>query len=191
MDPTKYGYDLGKVIGKGAYSVMRTAYSPKLGKSVAIKIIDKFDCSADYIWKFLPREVHVLPQCSHPNIVKAYEILEFQHGYCFTVMEEAKLDLFELVDSKGHLPQKEAKQIFHQIIEGLKHCHKKGIADRDLKCENVLITSDGTPKLSNLGFATSINGRGKNKCSTFCGSLAYVAPEILAGLRYDAFWADV
>ncbi|XP_064420767.1 testis-specific serine/threonine-protein kinase 1-like [Latimeria chalumnae] len=190
MDLTKYGYDLGKVIGEGKYSIVRSAFCPKLGKSVAIKIIDKTKCSADFVMKFLPRVISVLTQCSHPNIVKAYEIMETQGGLCFLVMEEAKSDLYELVDSKDHLPEKEAKQIFRQIVEGLKHCHEKGIAHRDLKCENVLLTSDGTPKLSDFGFATSINGR-DSKCSTFCGSLAYVAPEILTGLPYGAFQADV
>uniref|UniRef100_H3AA16 non-specific serine/threonine protein kinase n=1 Tax=Latimeria chalumnae TaxID=7897 RepID=H3AA16_LATCH len=91
---------------------------------------------------------------------------------------------------KDHLLEKEAKQIFRQIVEGLKYCHKKGIAHRDLKCENILLTSEVTPKLSNFRFATSINVR-DSKCSTFCGSLAYVAPEILTGLPYDAFQADV
>ncbi|XP_064420768.1 testis-specific serine/threonine-protein kinase 1-like [Latimeria chalumnae] len=108
--------------------------------------------------KFLPRVISVLTHCSHPNIVKAYEIMETQGGLCFLVMEEAKSDLYELVDSKDHLPEKEAKQIFRQIVEGLKHCHEKGIAHRDLKCENVLLTSDGTPKLSDFGLMSGAWG---------------------------------
>ncbi|XP_007896091.1 testis-specific serine/threonine-protein kinase 2-like [Callorhinchus milii] len=186
MDLTILGYQLGEVIGEGTYSVVKKAFSPKLGKSVAIKVIDKSKLSKTYINKFLKREIKTLTRCYHPNIVKVHEIFASQDTLLI-VMEEAKLDLYELINSKHHLSERVARQIFKQITEALKYCHDLGIAHRDLKCENILLITENCPKLSDFGFACS------DDCSssTFCGSPAYAAPEILNGEVYNPFKADI
>ncbi|XP_030071515.1 testis-specific serine/threonine-protein kinase 3-like [Microcaecilia unicolor] len=185
----KHGYDLDRVIGRGSYSTVNKAFSHKLGKFVVIKVIDKSQSAPDYISKFLPRELSILTQCSHPNIVQIYEIIEASNGLVFIVMEEALSDLFELIDSKDCLIEDEARRIFKQIVQAVTCCHGQGIAHRDLKCENILMTSKNTPKLTDFGFATFINGNILS--STYCGSTAYAAPEILQGQPYDAFKADI
>ncbi|XP_029473165.1 testis-specific serine/threonine-protein kinase 6-like [Rhinatrema bivittatum] len=185
----KYGYDLGKVLGRSSYSTVNKAFSHKLGKFVVIKVIDKSQSAPEYINKFLPRELSILTRCSHPNIVQVYEIIESSNGLVFIVMEEAPSDLFELIDSKDYLTEDEARRIFMQIVQAVTYCHAQGIAHRDLKCENILMTSENTPKLTDFGFATSIQGNSLS--STYCGSTAYAAPEILQGQPYDAFKADI
>ncbi|KAM4675773.1 testis-specific serine/threonine-protein kinase 3-like [Discoglossus pictus] len=182
-------YKLGKVLGKGAYSRVIEAFSQKLSMTVAIKIIDKKQCPSDYINKFLPREISILTQCSHPNVTKLMEIMESSDGKFFLVMEMAQSDLYEKLDSIDHFSENEGMVLFRQIVEGLKYCHDKGIAHRDLKCENILMTSDNIPKLADFGFGVSLNG--DTLSSTFCGTPAYAAPEILQGSPYDAIKADI
>ncbi|XP_075450877.1 testis-specific serine/threonine-protein kinase 3-like [Ascaphus truei] len=147
--------------------------------TVAIKIIDKSKCSPDYVSKFLPRELSILTQCYHPNITEVFEIMESSDGKVFLVMEKAQYQLSE----NENLP------IFKQIVEALKCCHGQGVAHRDLKCENILMTSDNIPKLSDFGFAVSLNG--DILSANFCGPPAYAAPEILQGKSYDAMKADI
>ncbi|MEE6519898.1 hypothetical protein FKM82_017663 [Ascaphus truei] len=185
----KYGYELGKILGTGTYSTVREAFSQKLSMTVAIKIIDKSKCSPDYVSKFLPRELSILTQCYHPNITEVFEIMESSDGKVFLVIKKAQWDLFDKIDSKDQLSENENLPIFKQIVEALKCCHGQGVAHRDLKCENILMTSDNIPKLSDFGFAVSLNG--DTLSATFCGSPAYVAPEILQGKSYDAMKADI
>ncbi|XP_067826134.1 testis-specific serine/threonine-protein kinase 6-like [Heptranchias perlo] len=190
MDLTIFGYEVGEIIGEGTYSIVRKAFSQKLHKSVAIKIIDKSKQSNDYVTKFLPREVSIFAQCCHPNIIKIYQIIESSEHTLF-IMEEAQTDLFDLVDSQGHLSEEVAKLYFKQIAQALEYCHVHLIAHRDIKCENILLSADNIPKITDFGFATCMKGLDSCPCSTFCGSAAYAAPEVLNCDKYDPFKADI
>uniref|UniRef100_UPI00398E6B96 testis-specific serine/threonine-protein kinase 6-like n=1 Tax=Pristiophorus japonicus TaxID=55135 RepID=UPI00398E6B96 len=190
MDLTIFGYELGEVIGEGKYSVVRKAFSKKLHTSVAIKIIDKSKQSADYLTKFLPREVSIFSQCSHPNIIKVHQIIESSEHTLF-IMEEAHSDLFDLVDSQDHLSEDVARPYFKQITHAVEYCHLHHIAHRDIKCENILLSADNIAKITDFGFATCMKGLDSCPCSTFCGSAAYAAPEVLNYDKYDPFKADI
>ncbi|XP_041062902.1 testis-specific serine/threonine-protein kinase 6-like [Carcharodon carcharias] len=190
MDLTIFGYEIGDVIGEGTYSTVRKAFSQKLQKPVAIKIIDRSKQSDDYITKFLPREVSIFAECSHPNIIKVYEVIKSSEHTLF-IMEEAKTDLFDLVDSQDYFSEEVARPYLKQIAQALEYCHVHHIAHRDTKCENILLTADNIPKITDFGLATCIKGSDSCPCSTFCGSAAYTAPEVLNGDKYDPFKADI
>ncbi|XP_072327008.1 testis-specific serine/threonine-protein kinase 3-like [Scyliorhinus torazame] len=190
MDLTIFGLEIGEVIGEGTYSTVRKAFSQKLQKLVAIKIIDKSKLSDNYIAKFLSREVSIFVECSHPNIIKVYQIIESSEHTLF-IMEEAKMDLFDLVESQDYFSEEVARSYFKQIAQALEYCHIQRIAHRDIKCENILLTADNIPKITDFGLATCIKGSESCLCSTFCGSAAYTAPEILNGDNYDPFKADI
>ncbi|GCC35165.1 hypothetical protein chiPu_0013647 [Chiloscyllium punctatum] len=190
MDLTIFGYEIGEVIAEGTFSIVRKAFSQKLQRSVAIKVIDKSKQSDDYLTKCLPREVSIFAECSHPNIIKVYQIIESSEHTLF-IMEEAKADLYDFIDSQGHLSEEVARPYFRQISQALEYCHIHHIAHRDIKCENILITADNIPKLTDFGLATCIKSSESCPSSTFCGSAAYAAPEILNGEKYDPFKADI
>ncbi|XP_051894941.1 testis-specific serine/threonine-protein kinase 6-like [Pristis pectinata] len=187
---TILGYEIGEVIGRRTYSVVRRAFSQKLQRSIAIKIIDKSKQVDDYLTKFLPKEVSILAQCSHPNIIKVYQIIESCEHTLF-IMEEAQMDLFDLIDSRGHLSEDVTQCYFRQIAQALEYFHAHHIAHRDIKCENILLSADDVPKITDFGFATCMKGLESCSCTTFCGSAAYAAPEVLNGGKYDPFKADV
>ncbi|CAK8691727.1 unnamed protein product [Clavelina lepadiformis] len=70
------GYKIQHTLGEGAYSKVKSAFSSRLGKDVAIKCINSRLAPTDFVEKFLPRELETLPLLRHHNIVRVYEILE-------------------------------------------------------------------------------------------------------------------
>ena len=73
----KRGYDIGTALGEGSYAKVKSAFSQKLQKRVAIKIINKKKAPKDFREKFLPRELKIFALMDHQNIVKMYEVMEF------------------------------------------------------------------------------------------------------------------
>ncbi|XP_031442315.1 testis-specific serine/threonine-protein kinase 5-like isoform X2 [Clupea harengus] len=88
------------------------------------------------------------------------------------------------------LSEDEARRIFQQIVSAVKHCHSSHIVHRDLKCENILLDEGGFVKLTDFGFANSYSDKNV-LMSTFCGSVAYTAPEILMSHKYNGEMADL
>ena len=74
----KIGYSVGTTIGEGSYAKVKSAYSDKLQKKVAMKIINRKKAPKDFREKFLPRELKIMKNVSHPNVIKMFEILEFE-----------------------------------------------------------------------------------------------------------------
>ncbi|PVD26798.1 hypothetical protein C0Q70_14477 [Pomacea canaliculata] len=178
----KLGYSLGTTIGEGSYAKVKSAYSEKLQKRVAMKIINRKKAPKDFREKFLPRELKVLKVVSHPNIIKLYEILEFENKI-YIVMEHAGHgDLLEYIKLRGPIPEDKSRFMFKQICSAVSYLHSNNIAHRDLKCENLLLDYQNNIKMSDFGFARFFEETSMSK--TFCGSAAYAAPEILQGVSY-------
>lgn len=171
------GYTTLGTIGEGAYSKVKMATSSKYHCKVAIKVMDRRKVPAEYIMKFLPRELDILRKVRHPHIISAFEFIEISNGLHFIVMELCVTDLLQLVQSAGRLPDAKARGLFKQITTAIKYLHEQHVAHRDLKCENVLITSDDNAKITDFSFGITFPS-GSNLCTTYCGSAAYAAPEV-------------
>ncbi len=97
--------------------------------------------------KFLPREIYALQKISHPNIISTFQIVETER-YCFIALEIAENgDLLDYFNSRRHLPEEEARHIFHQMCQAISHIHSLGIAHRDIKMENVFFNRNMDVKL--------------------------------------------
>nr|XP_039267547.1 testis-specific serine/threonine-protein kinase 1-like [Styela clava] len=188
------GYKIMSTLGEGAYSKVKLAYSTRLGNDVAIKCINKQVAPKDFVEKFLPRELQALPHLRHENIVKIYEILEASDGFVYIVMEAARNgDMLRYVQRRGALPEEEIKKYFWQLVQAIKYCHSMNICHRDLKCENLLLDKENKLLLTDFGFSKSMifNAGNVVLSSTFCGSAAYAAPEIIRGHPYDPRMHDI
>ncbi|KAJ7328127.1 hypothetical protein OS493_025531 [Desmophyllum pertusum] len=190
-----YGYVLGDSLGKGSYAVVKVAFSKKLKRQVAIKIVMKKKAPQDYITKFLPREISVMKQLSHPNIIGLYEAIETSTRI-YLVMDMADGgDLLDYIKMNGAVCEPEARKFFRQLIDASEYLHNLDVVHRDLKCENILLDRNKNILLSDFGFARTQPieyDTGKRRLSlTFCGSYAYAPPEILRGIAYDGTRSDV
>nr|QSV12635.1 testis-specific serine/threonine-protein kinase 1/2 [Argopecten irradians] len=178
----KSGYALGALLGEGSYAKVRSAYSSKTNARVAVKIINRKKAPRDFREKFLPRELDIIKMVDHPNVVKLYEIIEF-NGKVFMVMEYAGHgDLLEYIKLRGALQEDRAQVMFKQIVLAIGYLHDRKIVHRDMKCENLLLDCMNNIKISDFGFARQYEPSDVSK--TFCGSAAYAAPEVLQGIPY-------
>nr|XP_020739596.1 testis-specific serine/threonine-protein kinase 5-like [Odocoileus virginianus texanus] len=208
------GYLLSfKKIGSGAFSKVYLAYATqermqhnsklasdlrgKRHSMVAIKIVSTAEAPVEFSRKFLPREISSLNATyKHLNVVQLYETFENSRRTYLVLELAARGDLLEHINAvSAHrccpgLEEEEARRLLWQLVSAVAHCHNSGIVHRDLKCENILLDDRGCLKLSDFGFAHQ--SRFKNTLlSTFCGSMAYTAPEILMSKKYNGEQADL
>ncbi|KAM8960719.1 testis-specific serine/threonine-protein kinase 1-like [Pelodytes ibericus] len=185
----KRGYILGNYLGEGSYAKVKSAYAAQFKFHVAVKMIDRKKAPADFLEKFLPREMEILAVMNHPSIVKTHEIFETSDGKVYIIMElGAQGDLLDFIKSRGPLTENLARKMFRQLVTAVKYCHDMDIVHRDLKCENLLLDKEFNIKLSDFGFSRRLchNSVGMlNLSNTFCGSAAYAAPEVLQGIPYQ------
>ena len=98
-------------------------------------------------------------------------------------------EVFEEVLAQGGLPEATARRYFRQILLAMAYCHARGVAHRDMKLENLLLTADKkTCKVADFGLAKNLT---QGAARTIIGTARYVAPEMLTGQEYDAFKTDM
>ncbi|VDK85701.1 unnamed protein product [Litomosoides sigmodontis] len=187
-DPHIGKYKLLKTIGKGNFAKVKLAKHIPTGIEVAIKIIDKTALNPGSLHKLF-REVKIMKQLDHPNIVKLYQVMETEKTL-YLVMEYASGgEVFDYLVAHGRMKEKEARAKFRQIVSAVQYLHQKNIIHRDLKAENLLLDSDMNIKIADFGFSNQfLIG---NKLDTFCGSPPYAAPELFQGKKYDGPEVDV
>ena len=120
------GYQLGETLGAGAYAVVKEAYSHKLKKKVAIKIVDKKDVAPKTADKFLWREIEVLKRVDHKHVIRVYEVIDCGHNLYIAMELAPNGDLLQMIQKRGFLHENDARKLFKKILKGVLHCHKKG-----------------------------------------------------------------
>nr|CDS29252.1 serine:threonine protein kinase [Hymenolepis microstoma] len=181
-------YKLIRTLGSGNFAKVKLAQHITTKKEVAVKVIDKGKLNHASLNKLF-REVNVMKQLNHPNIVKLYEVIESDR-HVYLVMEfAANGELFEYLASNGRMREKDARIKFRQIVSAVQYCHQKNIVHRDLKAENLLLDADFNIKLADFGFSNAF--RADKKLDTFCGSPPYAAPELFLGKKYIGPEVDV
>ncbi|ONH99684.1 hypothetical protein PRUPE_6G043300 [Prunus persica] len=184
-------YELGKLLGCGAFAKVYHARNVRTGQSVAVKVINKKKLTGTSLMSNIKREITIMRRLRHPNIVKLYEVLASKTKIYF-VMEFVKGgELFAKV-SKGRFSENLSRKYFQQLISAVGYCHSRGIYHRDLKPENLLVDENGNLKVSDFGLsAVTDQIRPDGLLHTLCGTPAYVAPEILTKKGYDGAKVDV
>ncbi|KAK9050183.1 hypothetical protein SSX86_030847 [Deinandra increscens subsp. villosa] len=184
-------FEIGKLLGHGSFSKVYLARNVKTNEFVAIKVIDKEQIMKGGLIAHIKREISILRRVRHPNIVQLFEVMATK-SKIFFVMEYVKGgELFNTV-AKGRLKEEVARNYFQQLISAVTFCHARGVFHRDLKPENILLDEDGNVKVSDFGLsAISDQIRGDGLFHTFCGTPAYVAPEVLGRKGYEAAKVDV
>ncbi|KAG8936570.1 serine/threonine protein kinase [Tulasnella sp. 418] len=190
----KYG-KWGRVLGSGAGGTVRLikASSKNGGAIYAVKEFRprKTGETEKEYQKKVTAEFCVGSTLKHTNIIETVDIVS-DHGHYYEVMEYAPYDLFSVVMS-GKMCRPEIYCVFRQICDGVDYLHGMGLAHRDLKLDNCVMTSDNVVKLIDFGTATVFHYPGKAPimATGVVGSDPYLAPEVLSQETYDPRKTDV
>ncbi|KNC50425.1 CAMK/CAMKL protein kinase [Thecamonas trahens ATCC 50062] len=162
----------------------------RLVAQVAIKSIAKAELKPKDLRR-IAREILIMQQLKHPNIVQLHEVLETKTKLHLVIEYCAGGEVFEHVEKHGPMTEAYAKVVVRQVAEALKYCHRNGVAHRDVKLQNILMdASHQIVKLSDFGMS-SMDVTTKSLLATACGTPYYVAPEVTSGQGYRGFPADV
>eukprot|EP00252_Welwitschia_mirabilis_P017472 TRINITY_DN3870_c0_g1_i1.p1 TRINITY_DN3870_c0_g1~~TRINITY_DN3870_c0_g1_i1.p1 ORF type:complete len:449 (+),score=73.68 TRINITY_DN3870_c0_g1_i1:439-1785(+) len=184
-------YEMGRLLGKGAFAKVFQAKNSRTGESVAIKVMDKEQILRVGMNDQVKREIAIMKVVRHPNIVKLHEVMASKSRIYF-VMEFVKGgELFNKI-AAGKLKEDIARRFFQQLVSAVDFCHSKGVYHRDLKPENLLLDEDGNLKVTDFGLsAVSEQLKQDGLLHTTCGTPAYVAPEVIVKRGYDGSKADI
>jgi len=168
------------VLGHGHFGSVRLAVNRKaLDEKYAVKTIAKAKLEDITIFK---RELEILQQLDHPNVIKFYEVYEDVKYFHIVMQLCSGGELFSQIIKKGHFSEREAANIMHQIVSAINHMHELKICHRDLKPENFLFlnqNADSAIKVIDFGLARKFAAT--KEMTTIVGTPYYVAPEVLRG----------
>jgi len=205
-------FEIGPALGRGKYGVVYKAKVKKTKQVVALKVLDKEQLQRDEMCSQLGQEIEIHSRLKHPNIlqlfgyfydpVRVYLILEYAAGG----------ELYKVMKSHpgGKFAEKDTARYIAQLASALSYCHSFNVIHRDVKPENLLLSEDGLLKLADFGWAAhdrrgyngylstnklmirnddNENGARNfnlgNRRTTMCGTLDYLAPEMVQGSAYD------
>ena len=129
-----------------------------------MKILNKKAASKEYLTKFLPREIKVMQELFHPNIIQLYRLVETEKQMYFMLELAENGDLLDYINAKRALKEREARYIFKQMAGAIAFCHSKDIVHRDLKCENILLSATMQVKIGGMYMHTHTHTHTHNLC---------------------------
>ncbi|XP_044503769.1 serine/threonine-protein kinase Aurora-3-like isoform X1 [Mangifera indica] len=174
-------FEIGKPLGKGKFGRVYLAREFKSKYIVALKIIFKEQIEKYRIHHQLRREMEIQTGLVHPNILRLYGwfhdderifmILEYAHGG----------ELYRELRKRGHFTEKQGATYIASLTHALAYCHDKHVIHRDIKPENLLLDHEGQLKIADFGWSV----QSKSKRNTMCGTLDYLAPEMVENKAHD------
>jgi eukaryotic-like serine/threonine-protein kinase len=177
-------YELHELVGSGGMSNVFRAHDRLLERSVAIKVLhEHYSTDEDYVERFR-REARSVAQLAHPNIVTVIDRGE-EDGRQYIVFEYVEGENLKGLLSHGALSVDEALRYGLQIAGALDFAHKRGLVHRDVKPQNVLLTEEGEPKVTDFGIARSVDVQSVTQSGTVVGTSDYIAPEQARGEQVD------
>lgn len=168
-------YEIVGKIGAGGMSDVYKAKDHTLGRFVAIKVLKpEFSEDVNFVTKFRT-EAQSAAGLEHPNIVNIYDVGS-ENGMHYIVMEYVEgITLKTYIEKKGQLSFKEAVSIAIQVGRGIEAAHNKHIVHRDIKPQNIIISTEGKVKVTDFGIARAATSNTIN--SDVMGSVHYSSPE--------------
>jgi len=178
-------YEIQEKIGTGGMAVVYRGHDMKLERNVTIKVMkDEFTGEASFKNRF-DTEARSAARLSHPNIQSVYDAGE-DNGVYYIVMEYIHGDsLKHVIQENGPFDEKLTLSIAVQMAAALSHAHKNGVIHRDIKPQNILISVDGTIKITDFGIARSADVSTATVTANAVGSVYYFSPEQARGGYVD------
>jgi hypothetical protein len=171
-------YVLIDLIGQGGMGRVYLARDSRLDRRVALKILSPERVGNPRAIARFQREAKVGAQLQHENLVRIYDVGEAT-GKCYLVMEyiEGK-NIGQMIAENGPIPPAIAAQLARQVALGLEHAQRKGLIHRDVNPYNILVTRDGTAKLTDMGLAIDLAETERvTRDGATVGTFDYISPE--------------
>ena len=181
-------YEIIESVGKGGMATVYKAKDHVLNRFVAVKVLkDEFTTDAEFIKRF-NTEAQSAAILTHPNIVSIYDVgYEEENNLYYIVMELIKgKTLKEIINKDGKISWKWAVNIAIQMASALEKAHDNNIIHRDIKPHNIIITEDGTAKVTDFGIAKAVSNSTITAFGQTIGSVHYFSPEQAKGGVTDA-----
>ncbi|SNQ49407.1 Serine/threonine protein kinase [Frankia canadensis] len=171
------GYTVAERLGSGAFGLVLAGEHRRMGRPVAIKVMEA--AGPEGTTGGFADEARVLAGLDHPHVLRVHDYVEAE-GLCLVVME--LLAGGTLARRQAGMRPEEACAVGLAVAAALGHAHDHGVLHRDIKADNVLFATDGTPKVSDFGIAKLFEGTAVT-ASNMAGTPMYMAPEQIQGGR--------
>eukprot|EP00965_Chrysotila_dentata_P239282 6203006-Pleurochrysis_carterae.AAC.2 len=179
-------YELGSTLGQGSFATVYRGQHRGTKRIVAVKAIVRGRLNQK-LTENLEAEISILQTLQHTNVVRLHDV-QTTERHVYLVMEFCPGgDLSRFIRSRGAQSEPMARGFLLQLAEGLRYLRSHNLIHRDLKPQNLLLSSlsaDATLKIADFGFARYMQQQ--DLAETLCGSPLYMAPEILRFQKYDA-----
>jgi eukaryotic-like serine/threonine-protein kinase len=182
-------------VARGGMATVYAGHDTKLDRTVALKVMHgNLAGDEEFVRRFIGEAKHAAA-LSHPNVVAVYD-QGTDKGYVFLAMEFVPgRTLRDLLTERGRLGPREALQVMQPVLSALGAAHRAGLIHRDVKPENVLLTSDGQVKVADFGLARAETASKQTKTGMIIGTVGYLAPEQVvtgdADARTDVYAAGI
>jgi eukaryotic-like serine/threonine-protein kinase len=180
-------YRLEAVLGRGGMATVWRGVDERLGRRVAVKLLDRADTADPAMLQRFDREARTAGGLTHPNIVAVYDV-GTDNGVPYLVMEFIDGTSLAALLASGPLPIDQAVDVARQACDALAMTHAQGVVHRDIKPANILLTTNGTVKVCDFGIARLAHQQQTNLTAphSAIGTSAYMAPEQASGGAVDA-----
>jgi len=179
-------YEVVKCLGSGSMGLVYACRHRELqGHMVAIKVLFPEVAQDKVSEQRFKNEIFASYNVSHPNVVRAYDILRDGELVAYTMEYVGGGDLAERLSRQDRMPIPEVIRLLSQMAAGVQAIHDAGIVHRDLKPENILLTKEGNVKIADFGIARNRHGPKLTEHGGVVGTIDYVAPEYMLRAQVD------
>ena len=188
LESLKNRYRKIEKIGEGTYGVVYKARDTETNEIVALKTIS-FENTDEGVPGIAIREVSILKELQHPNIVRLINSYYYESSICLA-FEHCDVDLRKYLDSHRDMPLIQCKRLVYDLLQGIAFCHARRVLHRDLKPQNLLLSGDGPLKIADFGLARAY-GIPIRQYTQEVVTLWYRAPELLMGEKNYSTPVDI
>ena len=179
-------FELGRPLGAGGLAAVFAARDRTSGAEVAVKILHAHLARDVRLAERFRRELAITRGLDHPGIVRVFDLHQHRGRPFFSMELLQGRTLDQLILEEGPLRSGDARRLAAEICAALQSAHAAGVVHRDLKPQNVFVTSRGRLKLLDFGLARVAGQAPLTSSAAVLGTPGYIAPELLAGERADA-----
>jgi serine/threonine-protein kinase len=185
-------YQIVDFLGAGGMGEVYRGVHSKIGRMAAIKVLVPTALGDGGLTDRFFNEARIQASLQHPNIATLYDFLECRGQPCIIMEYIDGQTLAEYIQQPERLPQAETIRIFQAVVEAVSHIHSFGIVHRDIKSNNIKISTSGQVKLLDFGIAKSQVSPELTSTGVVVGTFGCLSPEQLKGKEADArsdIWA--